>query len=147
MSPKFEPFAQWAHKYTFTGSGYRRLLATAPLASPGCNNTARHSALRAPHAIPPERLTRPMAFPGEQLAGRYQLIQQIGAGGMATVWRARDLRLERLVAIKLLRPELAEDEDLARRFESEARHAASLSHPNVAPVFDTDVDGDERFIV
>jgi hypothetical protein len=88
-----------------------------------------------------------MPSPGDRLAGRYQLIQQIGAGGMATVWRARDLRLGRPVAIKLLRPELAEDEDLARRFESEARHAASLSHPNVAGVYDTEVDPAGRFIV
>lgn len=88
-----------------------------------------------------------MMSSGERLAGRYELIQQIGAGGMATVWRARDLRLDRPVAVKLLRPELAEDEDLARRFESEARHAASLSHQNIAAVFDTDVDGAHRFIV
>ncbi|HET9853195.1 MAG TPA: protein kinase [Candidatus Limnocylindrales bacterium] len=90
-----------------------------------------------------------MATPGELLGGRYVLVQPIGAGGMATVWRARDTRLRRHVAIKLLRPELAQDEDLAGRFESEARHAASLSHPNVATVYDTDTDAEsgERFIV
>ena len=81
-----------------------------------------------------------MPIPGELLGGRYVLVQPIGAGGMATVWRARDTRLRRHVAIKLLRPELAQDADLARRFESEARHAASLSHPNVATVYDTDTD-------
>ena len=88
-----------------------------------------------------------MPSPGDLLAGRYQLIQPIGSGGMAIVWRARDLRLERPVAVKILRPELAEDDDLARRFASEARHAASLAHPNVATVYDTDVDGDQQFIV
>jgi eukaryotic-like serine/threonine-protein kinase len=71
----------------------------------------------------------------------------MGAGGMAIVWRARDLRLQRPVAVKILRPELAEDEDLARRFAAEARLAASLAHQNIAPVYDTDVDGDHQFIV
>ena len=88
-----------------------------------------------------------MAAPGELLAGRYELIQPIGSGGMATVWRARDTRLGRQVAVKLLRPEFAEDPEFLRRFEVEARHAASLSHPNVATVHDTDVDGERRFIV
>lgn len=88
-----------------------------------------------------------MPTPGELLGGRYVLVQPIGAGGMATVWRARDTRLGRHVAIKLLRPELAADDDLARRFESEARHAAGVSHPNVATVYDADADGAERFIV
>jgi hypothetical protein len=95
------------------------------------------------------RLTRAMPIPGELLGGRYVLVQPIGAGGMASVWRARDTRLRRHVAVKLLRPELAADPDLARRFESEARHAASLSHPNVATVYDTDTDPEtgERYIV
>ncbi len=66
---------------------------------------------------------------------------------MAIVWRARDLRLRRNVAVKILRPELAEDADLARRFASEAQHAASLAHQNVATVYDTDIDGDRQFIV
>lgn len=88
-----------------------------------------------------------MAAPGELLAGRYELIQPIGSGGMATVWRARDTRLGRQVAVKLLRPEFAEDAEFLRRFETEARHAASLSHPNVAAVHDTDVDDERRFIV
>lgn len=88
-----------------------------------------------------------MALPGELLAGRYELIQPIGSGGMATVWRARDTRLDRQVAVKLLRPEFAEDAEFVRRFESEARHAASLSHQNVAAVHDTDVDEERRFIV
>src|SRR5829696_2032826 len=88
-----------------------------------------------------------MPLPGERLAGRYELIAPIGSGGMASVWRARDLRLGRQVAVKLLRPEYAEDDEFVRRFEVEARHAASLAHPNVASVYDTDVEGDQRFIV
>ncbi|HUQ43510.1 MAG TPA: protein kinase [Candidatus Limnocylindria bacterium] len=88
-----------------------------------------------------------MPAPGDRLAARYELIAPIGSGGMASVWRARDLRLGRQVAVKLLRPQYAEDEEFVLRFEVEARHAASLAHPNVAPVYDTDVDGDQRFIV
>ena len=88
-----------------------------------------------------------MRAPGERLAGRYELVQPIRSGGMATVWRARDLRLGRPVAIKLLRPELAEDVEFLQRFEVEARHAASLTHPNVAHVYDTDVEDGQPFIV
>jgi serine/threonine-protein kinase len=88
-----------------------------------------------------------MVVSGSRLAGRYLLFEPIGAGGMATVWRGIDLRLRRPVAIKLLREPFAEDPDFVRRFESEARNAASLAHPNVATVFDTGHDGEARFIV
>ena len=88
-----------------------------------------------------------MTAPGTVLATRYRLLERIGSGGMATVWRARDVRLERDVAVKLLRPQFAEDPDFVTRFEVEARHAASVSHPNVATVFDTGVDDETRFIV
>ena len=88
-----------------------------------------------------------MAGPGDRLADRYELIEPIGAGGMAIVWRARDTRLRRTVAIKILRPQFAEDPEFVRRFESEAHHAGSLAHPNVATVYDTGADADTRFIV
>ena len=88
-----------------------------------------------------------MTAPGTVLATRYRLLERIGSGGMATVWRARDVRLERDVAVKILRPQFAEDPEFVARFEVEARHAASISHPNVATVFDTGVDGETRFIV
>src|SRR5690349_9256608 len=84
---------------------------------------------------------------GSRLAGRYLLFEPIGAGGMATVWRGLDTRLRRPVAVKLLREPFADNPDFVERFEREARHAASLSHPNVATVFDTGRDGDARFIV
>ena len=75
----------------------------------------------------------------------------IGSGGMAIVWRARDLRLRRAVAVKVLRPQFAEDDEFVERFETEAHHAASLAHPNVATVYDTGFDpgpdGGTRFIV
>src|SRR5919112_5253614 len=92
-----------------------------------------------------------MAAAGDRLGGRYELIEVIGSGGMAVVWRARDTRLGRSVAVKILRPQFAEDREFVERFESEARHAASLAHPNVAAVYDTGFDpgpdGGTRYIV
>src|SRR5438093_1194150 len=70
------------------------------------------------------------------VATRYELIERIGAGAAALVYRARDRRLDRVVALKLLRDELAADEELGRRFEREARLAAGLDHPNVVRVHD-----------
>ena len=87
-----------------------------------------------------------MTGPGDRLADRYELIEPIGSGGMAIVWRARDTRLRRTVAIKILRPQFAEDPEFVRKFDSEAHHAGSLAHPNVATVYDTGADADTRFI-
>ncbi|HZD22408.1 MAG TPA: protein kinase, partial [Acidimicrobiia bacterium] len=78
---------------------------------------------------------------------RYQLIEQIGTGGMATVWRARDRTLKRPVAIKRLRPLFTSDPSAADRFKREARAAATLNHPNIVTVFDTGVDDEGPFIV
>lgn len=73
---------------------------------------------------------------GELLAGRYRLVARIGAGGMATIFRARDETLDRDVAVKVLHGHLADDDSLLERFRTEARHAASLLHPSVVNVFD-----------
>src|SRR6266704_1670223 len=70
------------------------------------------------------------------LAGRYRLLRPLAAGGMGQVWLAADELLERPVAVKLLRAEHAEDPAFLGRFRAEARHAAGLSHPGVARVFD-----------
>src|SRR5438477_556900 len=70
------------------------------------------------------------------LAGRYLLEEQIAAGGMGEVWRARDEVLQRLVAVKLLHDSLAGDDKAAERFRREALTAAQISHPNMANVFD-----------
>ncbi|WP_236830919.1 serine/threonine-protein kinase [Blastococcus sp. KM273128] len=70
------------------------------------------------------------------LDGRYQLSELIAVGGMGEVWRARDLQLHRTVAVKVLRSEFADDPVFVARFRSEARHAAGLSHPNIAAVLD-----------
>jgi len=76
------------------------------------------------------------ADPGEVLCGRYRLVEPVGRGGVGEVWAADDLRLDRRVAVKLLRPELTGDPAVRLRFESEARAAARLNHPNVVSVFD-----------
>ena len=84
---------------------------------------------------------------GEMVAGRYRLGEPLGGGGMAEVFDAMDERLERPVAVKLLRTELSGDPGLRRRFEVEARAAARLVHPNVVGVFDTGELGDRPYIV
>lgn len=70
------------------------------------------------------------------LAGRYRLLDQVAVGAMGEVWRAHDDRLDRDVAVKVLRPELADDDGFLDRFRTEARHAASVRHPHVAAVHD-----------
>src|SRR2546421_6148500 len=83
------------------------------------------------------------------LAGRYRLMQEIARGGMAAIWRAQDTLLDRLVAVKLLHPQFAEDPEFVERFRREARAAARLSHPNVVPIYDVGEDVETRtpFIV
>src|SRR5918994_214355 len=75
---------------------------------------------------------------GDVLAGRYRIEAPIGVGGMASVYRAADLRLERDVAVKVLLPNLAADPALAQRFEREALSLAATSHPSVVKVFDVE---------
>ncbi|MBX6765664.1 MAG: Stk1 family PASTA domain-containing Ser/Thr kinase, partial [Actinomadura rubrobrunea] len=74
------------------------------------------------------------------LGGRYQLESVIGRGGMAEVYRARDLRLDRVVAVKTLRSDLARDPTFQARFRREAQSAASLNHPSIIAVYDTGED-------
>ena len=89
-----------------------------------------------------------MAREGSILAGRYQLGEVLGRGGMSTVYRAEDLRLQRTVAVKVMSAALAERDPVSvARFEREARAAASLTHPGIATVYDTGIAGDTRFIV
>jgi len=81
-------------------------------------------------------VTAVMEPPGWLLQGRYRLDERIAAGGMGEVWRARDLVLDRPVAVKLLRPGYAANSEGLARFRAEARHAGSLSHPGIAQVYD-----------
>jgi serine/threonine-protein kinase len=76
------------------------------------------------------------------ISGRYRLVERIATGGMGEVWRATDERLGRPVAVKVLRSEYADDPTFVERFRAEGRHAAMLSHPGIAGVFDYgEVDG------
>src|ERR1700731_2897186 len=74
------------------------------------------------------------------IAGRYRLEGRLGFGGMSTVHRALDMRLERQVAVKLLAEHLAEDPTFVSRFQREAQAAARLVHPNIVQVFDSGQD-------
>ena len=79
--------------------------------------------------------------------GRYEVLERIGAGGMAIVYKAKDLLLNRVVTIKVLREQFVSDEDFIRRFRREAQSAASLSHPNIVSVYDVGKEGDTEYIV
>jgi beta-lactam-binding protein with PASTA domain len=84
---------------------------------------------------------------GSVLGGRYRLVELLGQGGMATIYRARDAQLDRDVAVKLLRTEFGQDPDFLARFRDEARSAASLNHPNIVSVFDFGEGADGPYIV
>ncbi len=83
----------------------------------------------------------------EQVLGHYRILQKIGSGGMGDVYRARDSRLDRDVAIKILRPASASDPDRLRRFEQEARAAAALTHPNIVAIYDIGIHEGSQYIV
>jgi len=83
----------------------------------------------------------------QRLNDRYQLLETLGKGGMARVYRARDLMLERYVAVKILREDHTRDPDFQERFRQEAKAAANLSHPNIVTVHDFGLDDDKLFIV
>jgi eukaryotic-like serine/threonine-protein kinase len=85
--------------------------------------------------------------PGEVIADRYDLEELVGTGGMSSVYRARDRLLERNVALKVLHPHYAEDEEYVERFRHEARSVAQLSHPHIVTVIDRGEDGGQQFIV
>jgi serine/threonine protein kinase len=81
------------------------------------------------------------------LGGRYELIEKIGSGGMADIYRVLDHQLQREVAVKILRDPLAQDESFQENFLHEARAAANLSHPNIVTVFDFGRDDGTLYIV
>lgn len=84
---------------------------------------------------------------GSELGGRYEVVERIGGGGMAIVYRGLDLLLHRQVAIKVLRQQFVHDEDFIRRFRREAQAAASLSHPNVVSIYDVGQQEETHYIV
>jgi len=84
---------------------------------------------------------------GEVIAGRYELEELVGSGGMSSVFRARDRMLERNVALKILHAHYSEDDDTIERFRREARAVAQLSHPNIVTVIDRGEEDGRQFIV
>jgi len=84
---------------------------------------------------------------GHSLEGRYQIVERLARGGMATVYKAIDTRLTRIVAVKVMHVGLGDDAEFARKFDREARAAARLSHPCVVSVFDQGTDDGRPYIV
>ncbi len=84
---------------------------------------------------------------GKMLDNRYEILERIGTGGMAIVYKAKCHRLNRLVAIKILKSDLAQNEEFCRRFNAESQAVAQLSHPNIVSVYDVSRGGDMEYIV
>jgi serine/threonine protein kinase/beta-lactam-binding protein with PASTA domain len=84
---------------------------------------------------------------GLTLSGRYELLARVGGGGMALVYKAKDLLLNRFVAVKVLRQQFTYDEDFVKRFRREAQAAASLSHPNIVSIYDVGQVEDTHYII
>ncbi|HWM06178.1 MAG TPA: protein kinase, partial [Actinophytocola sp.] len=87
-----------------------------------------------------------LAPDGYVVDGRYRVLERVGTGGAASVYRAADLRLRRDVALKVLHPALIHDGELVERFRREAESAASLSHPHIAAIYDRGEWGDSHYI-
>ncbi len=108
------------------------MVEAAPLAAcPHCGQLHAAHVLRCPDTD----IILPLA--GRMLDGRFRFIELIGRGGMASVWLARNERVDRLVAIKLIRPEVARDDDMVARFRAEARAAGRIGHPNICDILDS----------
>src|SRR5437879_3254601 len=92
------------------------------------------------------RLAPPRALTSGTKLGPYEIIELLGAGGMGEVYRARDTRLDRSVAIKILPAAFSADRDRLRRFEEEARSASALNHPNIITIHELGQDGSTHYI-
>ncbi len=88
-----------------------------------------------------------MNYIGMELDGRYKILEQIGSGGMADVFRAEDTQEERAVAVKILKNEFSQNAEFLRRFRNESKAIAVLSHPNIVKIFDVGLTDDIKFIV
>ena len=84
---------------------------------------------------------------GKMLDNRYEILERIGTGGMAVVYKAKCHRLNRLVAVKILKSDLAQDADFRRRFNAESQAVAQLSHANIVSIYDVSRDGEIQYIV
>ena len=88
-----------------------------------------------------------MDLVGKVLGNRYEILQKIGDGGMATVYKAKCRLLQRYVAIKVLKREYIDDVGFAKKFAIEAQSAASLSHPNIVSIYDVGKEENINYIV
>ena len=88
-----------------------------------------------------------MILEGKILGNRYEIIEKVGNGGMATVYRAEDKVLKRNVAVKVLKDEFTTDEEFIKRFEIEAQSAARLTHPNIVSIYDVGSEDNLYYIV
>ena len=88
-----------------------------------------------------------MGLEGKIIGNRYEIIEKIGNGGMATVYRAKDMTLKRNVAVKVLKDEFTTDEEFIKRFNIEAQSAASLTHPNIVSIYDVGNEESIYYIV
>ena len=127
------------------------LIATAKMPSPDAETVkyprpkTRRSARKAVHR--PSMQDRMLEHLREATQDEYEIIDEIGRGGMATVYRARDVSLDRNVAIKVMSPALLDGEDWPERFKREARTAGALSHPHIIPVHAVRESGDLLYFV
>jgi serine/threonine protein kinase len=111
-----------------------------------CSNCGTPSGEMA-HVCPPDPTDELRARLERTLAGRYQIIKLLGRGGMAVVFLAQDLTLERQVAIKVLPPDMSHDAKLIPRFQQEAKTAAKLDHPNIIPIYRVESEGGLDYFV
>lgn len=84
---------------------------------------------------------------GMTVADRYEVLEKIGTGGMSDVYRAKDHKLSRFVAVKVLKQEFSENKDFLQKFRSEAQSAAGLMHPNIVNVYDVGEENGSHYIV
>ena len=84
---------------------------------------------------------------GHILDNRYKILEKVGSGGMASVYKAQDILLDRIVAVKILHGKYGKDRDFVVRFHQEAQAAAKLSHPNIVNMYDVGFDQDVHYLV
>lgn len=84
---------------------------------------------------------------GHILDNRYKILEEVGTGGMAVVYKAQDILLDRIVAVKILLAKYGDDHDFVVRFRQEAQAAAKLSHPNIVNIYDVGYDENVHYIV